>query len=243
MRRIKTLIHVHTDYSFDSDLSVEALARFLDVHDFGCVAVTDHDSIEGGRRLRGRTRAKVIVGSEISTRGGHLIGLFLKEHIPAGMSVEDTIAAIRMQSGVVLLPHPFAPACFGGLGDAAWRIAHLVDAVEVNNAQSFWKPWDRRAAAFAERCRLTSFVGSDSHMGLSIAPCYQYLPDFDGPSDFVRALHAAELIPGYHPAAYFAAMAYRDFRYHLGLGLPRSVGGHAAATAPARVPVPCPVSR
>ena len=227
MSDIRALIHVHTDYSFDSNVSLDTLARFLAEHDFGCVAVTDHDTIEGGRRLRSLTGARVIIGEEVSTRDGHLIGLFLSERVRAGMSAEDTARAIRDQGGVVLLPHPFAPAFFGGLGDAAWRIADLIDAVEANNAQSFRTGWDRRANDFADRLGLPKYAGSDSHIPSSIAPCYQLMPDFTGPDDFLEALAAAELKVGYHLPAYFAVMAYRDARCVLGLGPGGLIGANA----------------
>ena len=96
-RLIKTLIHVHTNYSYDSDISVETLADCLKREGIGCVAVTDHDTIQGAILLQSLTDAKVIVGEEITTRDGHLIGLFLKRRIEPGMSAMETARAIREQ--------------------------------------------------------------------------------------------------------------------------------------------------
>ncbi|MCK4660157.1 MAG: PHP domain-containing protein [Phycisphaerae bacterium] len=226
---ISALIHIHTDYSFDSNISLEILARFVAEHDFGCVAVTDHDTIEGAWRLRSMTDAKVIIGEEITTSQGHLIGLFLSEHVPAGMSAMETARAIRAQGGLVLLPHPFARVLGCGLNEVAWEIADLIDAVEVNNAQSFWPTWDRQADDFADRLGLPKYAGADSHMASSIAPCYQTMPEFTSPSDFTEALRAAKLKVGYHSPAYFAATGFRDARYLLGLGLPAPFGANATA--------------
>jgi predicted metal-dependent phosphoesterase TrpH len=225
---VKTLIHVHTDYSFDSDLTLGQLVGFLAEEDFGCVAVTDHDTIEGALRLRGMTDARVIVGEEISTREGHLIGLFLDEPIPPGLSARATALAIRAQGGLVLLPHPFVRFFGCGLREGAWQIADLVDAVEVNNAQNPWPSADRAARVFAEALDLPQYAGADSHTAASIAPCWQVLPAFDGPAGFLQALGTARLAPGRHPLSYFIATGWRVARYLTGLGLPSNFGAHAA---------------
>ena len=98
MTGIKTLIHLHTDYSYDSDISLPTLADFVQRERIGCVAVTDHDTIVGAQRFRHETDAKVIVGEEVSTRDGHLIGLFLDER-------DDSARRTRMstQMGVQVM--------------------------------------------------------------------------------------------------------------------------------------------
>ncbi len=120
---MKTLLHVHTDFSYDSNITIEQLARFCEEQRFGCVAVTDHDSIEGARRLASMTDVNVIVGEEVTTSEGHLIGLFLTEWIRPGLSALDTAKAIRAQGGLVLLPHPFVRAFGCGIGEAVWHMS------------------------------------------------------------------------------------------------------------------------
>ena len=219
MHHIKTLIHLHTDYSYDSDISLDILARFLSIEGIGCIAVTDHDTIEGARRLRHLTDATVIIGEEVSTRDGHLIGLFLRERVPPGMSVRDTAMAIRGQGGLVLLPHPFVRALSCGLGETSWGIVDLVDAVEVNNAQNLLRRPDREAEGFAQATGLPGYVGADSHMTMSIAPCYQIMLPFDGPAEFLKSWGSAKLCPGQHPLAYFATTGYRLIRHYAGLSI------------------------
>jgi len=223
---MKTLIHVHTDYSFDSNLSVDALAWYAQAEGIGCVAVTDHDTIEGAMQLARRTDIKVIIGEEISTSDGHLIGLFLKERIPPKMSARATAIAIREQGGLVLLPHPFAPAMLGGLGTIAWQIANLIDAVEVNNAQNLWRRPDRTADRFAENMQLLKFVGADSHSVESIAPCHQEMADFNGPHEFLASLRLARLARGRHPFSYFVRAAARVAMSLVGLPLPAGFGAN-----------------
>ncbi|MCP4591238.1 MAG: hypothetical protein GY842_10860 [bacterium] len=237
MSNVKTLIHVHTDYSFDSDISLSVLGHFLDEQGFGCIAVTDHDTIEGARRLQEHTNARVIVGEEVTTGQGHLIGLFLSEHVRPGLSALETAREIRAQGGLVLLPHPFVRAMGCGLGDVSWEIAEWIDAVEVNNAQNLRGAPDRAAGRFAADLDLPAYAGADSHAITSIAPCYQVLADFTGPSGFLESLRDAELTVGYHRPAYFAGLACRVARHLLGLGLPAGFGANTSpSTSPRRRP-------
>ncbi|UCE59501.1 MAG: PHP domain-containing protein, partial [Phycisphaerales bacterium] len=224
MNRIKTLIHTHTDYSYDSNISLQTLARFAESERFGCLAVTDHDTIEGALRLRSMTDAKVIVGEEITTRDGHLIGLFLKERIPPDMSAHETVRAIRAQGGLVFLPHPFVKMFGCGVGKLAWELADVVDAVEVNNAQNLRRIPEQRAHDLADQFNLPAYVGSDCHIASSIAPCYQVMPDFDGPAEFLESLRVAELTEGHHPLGYFVQIARQILRSMARMPLPVGVG-------------------
>ena len=237
MGQIKTLLHLHTDYSRDARTPPEAVARFVEREGFGCVAVTDHDTIRGALHLRSITYVPVIVGSEISTRDGDLIGLFLDRDVPAGMSARETALAIRRQGGLVLVPHPFIRFLGCGLGNAIWDIIDMVDAIEVFNAQNVLSMPDRRAAEFARRMSIPGFVGSDSHVETSIAPCYQVMPDFECPAGFLRSLSAASFHTARHPLSYFAGAAWRTVRQVVGAGFPRDYGAHhGAAKETVRVP-------
>lgn len=238
MVRTKTLLHVHTDYSYDSNISLDALANYVAEHGFGCVAVTDHDTIEGALRFRNRTPARVIVGEEISTRDGHLIGLFLKTHVRAGDSALDTAKAIREQGGLVLVPHPFVKAFGCGIRDHTRTIIDLIDAVEINNAQNLLRRPDREAENFAKEFGKTPYVGADSHMASSIAPCYQIMRDFGDAADFLRALDTAELKTGRHPLTFFASTGFRLVCGLAGLTLPGEFGANASPAQSRVVPTP-----
>ncbi len=225
MKTIKTVIHLHTDYSPDSDISAADLARFARAHDVGCLAVTDHDEIEGALRVREIAPCRVIIGEEVTTRDGHLIGLFLTDWIPPGMSAQETAEEIRRQGGVVLLPHMYARVFGCGLRSVAEEMINLIDAVEVVNAQHLSTAPDRRADAFARRHGLPRYVGSDAHLPSSIGPCYQMMPPFETPDEFTDALRRATLVPGYHPwLRYTLPMYIRAARYLVGLPFPAHVG-------------------
>lgn len=229
---IKTLIHVHTDYSLDSNISLWALEELLIAHGFDCVAVTDHDTIDGALRMRDRSRSRVIVGEEVSTRDGHLIGLFLEHAIPPGLPVLETAHRIREQNGLVFVPHPYVSSFGCGLMERVTDIVGLIDAVEVCNAQNLSPSADHRAVRFAREHNLVQFVGADSHSRASIAPCYQIMPSFEESKGFLGSLRYANLIKGRHPLSYFAATAYRIARYYAGLPQPGGFGASHTHVGP-----------
>lgn len=229
--RWKAVIHLHTDYSSDSDIAIADLAGFAERAGIDCLAVTDHDTIEGAIRLRDTGRVRVVVGEEITTTQGHLIGLFLDERVPPGLPPRRTAEMIRQQGGVVLLPHPFNRFMSCGMAEAALGILDLIDAVEINNAQNLLPGPDRAARRFALAHGLATYVGADSHRTSSIAPCWQLLAPFDGPDAFRLALAAAELRPGRHPLPYFFDMGMQYVRYLAGMSPARSVGVHAQLAA------------
>ena len=146
MARLKTVIHVHTHYSYDSDRSPEDLVRAARRAGVDCVAVTDHNEIAGALAARALGGVQIIVGEEITSADGHIIGLFLHERVPPGLSAEATAQRIHDQGGLVLAPHPFTILCDRSLGPHALaRLRPWLDAVEVCNAQDFL-PWENARA-------------------------------------------------------------------------------------------------
>lgn len=215
---IRTAIHFHTHYSFDSNRSPRSIVETAAREGIDCVAITDHDSIEGAIEARelakqgvGGGRVRVIVGEEIASHDGHIIGLFLTHKIEPGQSAEDTIADIRAQGGVALAPHPFCTLCDNSLGSNIERVAHLLDGVEVHNAQNPL-PWqDAAAARFAAQRNMTAYVGCDGHIDGPLAPAYQIMPDFHSPRSFLESLRQAQLVAKRYGPAYFAQMIGRHF--------------------------------
>ncbi len=231
MGLVKTVFHVHTDYSDDSNLSLCCLIDQAQERGVGCVTVTDHDSIDGACRLADMAGAElqVIVGEEISTQDGHLIGLFLRDFIEPGMPVRRTAEAIREQGGLVVVPHPYNRLFDCSLGDKAYDILDLIDIVEIANAQNLSPSPNRKARQFAGRNGLPAIVGTDVHHRGYLDTCYQMMRDFDGPAGFVASLRTAQLHAKAHPLGYFFRTAWVLGRYHLGLGVPAGYGVNATS--------------
>lgn len=209
-RRLKTVIHAHTNYSYDANASPEELVATALAQGVDCVAVTDHDEIDGALAARAVGGVRIIVGEEISSADGHIIGLFLEEWVPPGLTAEETARRIRAQGGLVLAPHPFATLCDSSLHAIGLaRLRRFLDAVEIHNAQNPL-PWqDARAAEYARREGLVPYVGADTHIRGYLGAAAQVMPDFDGPAAFLDGLRRAELQCGRFGPGYFARMGFR----------------------------------
>ena len=132
MARVRFDLHLHTEFSSDCDTALTAIEAHCLARGLTGIAVTDHDTIEGALRLQERVRSlQVIVGEEVTTRDGDVIGLFLQERIPPGMSAQETMEAIHAQNGLVYLPHPFDQRrARKSKGASLHTLVPLIDIVE-----------------------------------------------------------------------------------------------------------------
>jgi predicted metal-dependent phosphoesterase TrpH len=195
MERLKVDLHTHTEASFDCRTTPRDFIAAAVAAGLGAVAVTDHGTIDGARRVRdlGPPFA-VIAGQEILTREGEIVGLFLTESVPRRLPAEDAIARVRDQGGLVMLPHPFCPLAIDRVkGKARARIAPLVDVVEVTNARNHLPSYDARAEAWAAGQPVARAANSDAHTAEELGRAYQLVRPFEGPRDFLDALRGAEL--------------------------------------------------
>lgn len=128
----KADLHTHTSLT-DGMMDVRALLDYLEAHtDIDVVALTDHDDIRAGlmaRDLAARRhyRFEVIVGCEITTLSGHVVGLFLEAPIPRLQSLEKTLRAIHAQGGLAIAPHPLSWLTFSLGRRALLRVARSQD--------------------------------------------------------------------------------------------------------------------
>lgn len=191
-KRIKLDTHTHCEASPDSRTRVAAQARAIKAAGLDVVAATDHNTIAGALRLRELADGfRVIVGEEITTREGEIIGLFLEQEVPRGLSAEETMARIHEQGGLVVVPHPFSRnRLYRIRREALDRLRSRVDAIEVFNAREAFAADNRRAAAYAEEHGIPGLVGSDAHRPWEIGRAYLEVDDFAGRDDFVAALRS-----------------------------------------------------
>lgn len=231
---LKTVIHVHTDYSIDSNTSPEALADLVRQCGVHCLAVTDHDCIAGAQAVREASRGdfQVIIGEEITTSQGHLLGLFLEEPIAPGLPARHTAELIRRQGGVVIAPHPFNSLFGCGLRQHVYELIDVLDAVEVCNAQNLLPFPNRKAARFACDTGVPALAGTDMHHGRRLDACFQWMPPFDDAESFRAALPQAQLVTGRHSLTYFARSARFEFWKQSGLRLPAGYGRNLAQIRP-----------
>lgn len=140
-----------------------------------------------------------MIGEEIRTASGEIIGLFLTERIPAGLSAEETVERIHDQGGITYVPHPFDPMR-RPLAEAKLRelcAAGSIDALEVFNAKTSLSSLNDRAFDLAGEFNIPGGAGSDAHGPEAIGAAYMEMPDFDGPEDFLSKLKTARVV-GHH---------------------------------------------
>lgn len=183
-------LHTHSEASPDSRTSIAAQARAVKAAGLDVVAATDHNTIEGALRLREMADGfRVVIGEEISSRDGEIIGLFLERVIPRDLSGEDTIAHIRDQGGIVVIPHPFSINRRYHMRRASLdRLRERIDAIEVFNAREAIFLNNRSASAYAKQHGLLGTAGSDAHRASEIGRAFVEMPDFAGREDFLDAL-------------------------------------------------------
>ena len=196
MSKIKVDMHTHSEYSPDSRTPLASQAAAIKAAGLNVVCATDHNTIEGALRLRELADGfRVIVGEEVSSSDGEIIGLFLDKPVPRGLSAEETIARIHDQGGLVSVPHPFSRnRRFHLRRSALERVWKDVDCIEVFNAREAFTQDNVRAAAFAKEKGLPGAVGSDAHRASEIGRAWVEVEDFAGRDDFISALREGSVI-------------------------------------------------
>jgi predicted metal-dependent phosphoesterase TrpH/glycosyltransferase involved in cell wall biosynthesis len=190
-------LHMHTDHSHDCSVPVPALLDHAESIGLGAIAITDHNVFSGAQEAVELARGRdliVIPGEEVKTDSGEVIGLFLEEEIPRGMSMGETIAAIREQGGVVYLPHPFDR--LHTIPDATTLHRHLaeIDVFEVFNARLLFEAMNDEALRFARKYNLTMGAGSDAHVLQGVGTGLVRLRAFETPEEFLISLRNAEIL-------------------------------------------------
>lgn len=195
---------VHTVHSGDATTTLDQLAARIREVRLDAVCITDHHTLEGAREaLRRQMGAAIIVGEEVRTPVGEIIGLFLTDRVPYVLPLLEAAARIRAQGGLVYAPHP-CDRLRGGIGDAglsALAEAGLLDIVEVCNAKVRHPEDNARAAAIARRLGLPGAAGSDAHDPEGVGAAYVEVPEFGGPREFVARLREGRVVGGFREHA------------------------------------------
>ncbi|HSJ93685.1 MAG TPA: PHP domain-containing protein, partial [Gaiellaceae bacterium] len=223
-------LHRHPEHSHDCSVPVADLRDHAEVQGLGAIAITDHHVFSGAQEAAELARGRdlvVIAGEEVKTdSSGEVIGLFLREEIPRGMTMEETIAAIRAQGGIVYLPHPFDR--LHAIPDARTLHRHLgeIDVFEVYNARLLLDGYNDEALRFARKYNLTMGAGSDAHVLQGVGTCAVRMRAFENAEEFLISLRSAEILRRPKSRVYLQSMKWvaqaRDRRAR---------GGRAAAGA------------
>ncbi len=192
---LKADLHIHTEYSSDCSMPLEKIInRCLEIG-IDCIAIADHGTAEGALKMQSLAPFKVIVAEEILTPHGEIMGMFLKETVPSGLSVEQTISQIRAQGALVNIPHPFDTFRPSALNSRIIeKIVDQIDTIEVFNAREPFRNPSTKAQAFAQKYDIPGTVGSDAHTIGEIGNACIEMPEFNSRDDFLRALRAGKVV-------------------------------------------------
>jgi predicted metal-dependent phosphoesterase TrpH len=208
---LKADLHMHSQYSLDCNMPLEKIIERCRKVGVNCVALCDHGTAEGALKLQKIAPFKVIVAEEVLTPYGEIMGLFLKETVPSRIPVDEAIARIRAQGGLICIPHPFDSFRHSALkSQVIEEIVDQIDIVEVLNARAILKRDLVKAEAFAAKHDLVRSAGSDAHTPGEIGNAYVEMPDFKGRDDFLEALKKGKI--GGHrssPFTHFASFGNR----------------------------------
>jgi len=205
-------LHVHSCHSPDSNTPLSAIVQACAKTGIDCVAITDHNCIQGALELQRSGAVRVIVGEEIRTTAGELLGLFLSELVPPGLEPLETIARVKAQGGLVCMPHPFSrwpvarPFLLGHRDDGTFvpdgrlrrmnalltqDVLQAVDMIEVMNARTPFSSNLAAARRLAELCSLPGTAGSDAHTAGEIGRARTEMADFSDAATFLAAMRGS----------------------------------------------------
>ncbi len=186
---VRADLHIHTCYSVDCLTPLERIVERCLQLGINCIAVADHNTIAGGLKLREIAPLKVIVAEEIQTPVGEIMGLFLSERVPPGLSPQETISRIKSQGGLVGIPHPFGRWFFGNADRlTSPEVLSRVDVIETYNSRTPFSHSIARAQRLAIEQGKVASAGSDAHTLGEIGRAYVEMPEFDGPEGFLKSL-------------------------------------------------------
>jgi predicted metal-dependent phosphoesterase TrpH/glycosyltransferase involved in cell wall biosynthesis len=205
-------LHLHTAWSNDCTVETADLLDHAESEGLSAIAITDHNVFGGALEAVDLARDRkltVIPGEEIKTDGqGEVIGLFLEEEIPRGLSFADTLAAIKEQGGLVYLPHPFDR--LHTVPDPSTLHAHLadLDVFEVYNARLLFEGHNEEALRFARKYNLTMGAGSDAHVLQGVGTGVVRMRRFEGPEEFLISLRTAVILRRPKSLAYLQSLKW-----------------------------------
>jgi len=197
--KIKLEIHTHTKYSHDSLLNKWLYLLLLKMRKIDVVAITDHNEIVGAikfKKFLNKFNVRVIVGEEVFTERGEIIGLFLKDKIKPGQSVRTSMMQIKDQGGIVYVPHPYDEKRYKTVlpEDEIAKNIDLVDIIEIHNGRNIKSYFSDIQLSIANKYQVSQLVGSDAHTFLELGRNYNVIEDFKNKEEFLQNITEVEYV-------------------------------------------------
>jgi predicted metal-dependent phosphoesterase TrpH len=223
MKTFNVELHCHTYHSGDSLMLPEAILRVCKRRGIDRVAVTDHNSIAGALEAAQLDPERVIVGEEILTTEGEILGYFMQEEIPAGLPPQEVVQRLKDQGAVISVSHPFdlTRGCRWNPGTLKGLLP-VLDALEVFNARCWSDEPNHKAAAFAAEGGKPGTAGSDAHFPAEVGRAYITMSAFDDAKSFRAALAGAQVVGRRSFPLVHLLSRYAVIRKSLGWSPPKS---------------------
>lgn len=225
---MKIDLHCHTEASVDCVTPLAAIPARCRQQEIRVQAITDHNEVWGAQELQKMVASEpeeeksplsIIVGEEVTTREGEIIGLFLQEKIPPGLSAVETVDQIKQQGGLVLLPHGFDRWKRGRLRpEALAQIANDIDIVETFNARISFSRYNRKAIQWAKDHEVVNSAGTDAHRLADIGVAWAEVPDepITNPQELLHLLENGQVMGEWtHPVVAFIKKMYVHTKHRL----------------------------
>jgi predicted metal-dependent phosphoesterase TrpH len=194
MMTFKVELHCHTYHSGDSLMLPEQIVKLCSQRKLDRIAITDHNTIAGALETSKLAPKRVIIGEEILTTEGEILGYFMTQEVPAGLAPMEVINRLKEQGAVISISHPFDRT-----RSANWKDETLtalvpeLDMIEVLNARTWTDHPNLEAAELAKRAGLPGVAGSDAHAPLEVGRATLILPAFEDAASFRAALQNSHI--------------------------------------------------
>lgn len=208
-------LHTHSILSQDGGITENDYRKTLLEKKLDCIAITDHNTITYAKQCQKKLGEAIIIGEEITTNSGEIIGLFLTKCVPPFLSLQETIALIKEQKGIVYIPHPF-DIQRNGIGEKNLEaIQHDIDIVETFNARMVFAEKNTQAITFAEKNNLPGMCSSDAHSANGLGHAYTIVNKKTSRTTLISSLSTASYTKNYLPLLAYLAPTYNKIKQYV----------------------------
>lgn len=191
---LKVDLHTHSEASPDGGITSEQYAEAVNNGTLDCIAITDHNRIDYAVKVQAKLgKDKIIIGEEISTKQGEIVGLFLSKNVTPGQDINQSIQDIKSQGGLVYIPHPFETVRSGITEQTLDRIRKDVDIIEVSNGRAIFQNYGPQAFVWAKKHQVSTAASSDAHRASALGKTYTQIIGAPSAKNLVKQLQTPRL--------------------------------------------------
>jgi predicted metal-dependent phosphoesterase TrpH len=209
-------LHSHSIISYDGGITEKEYIHLLDNKVIDVIAITDHNETKFAKELAKKLGDKIIIGEEITSIDGEIIGLFLQETIPQGLSAKQTATQIHEQGGLVYIPHPFEIFRHGLQTDVLEKIQSEIDIIEVFNARAKWRGKSSAALKFAHKYNILGAASSDAHGEKGIGTSFSIISETPSAKTLPGLLRKGKLFKQFAPILTYLYPSLNKIKHKFG---------------------------